>query len=55
MRFEVFKAFWENNDHLRPMAINSSISKLFDAYDAAVDGQEMRRLYFELESAVGTT
>ena len=36
------------------MATNSSISKLFEAYDTAVDGQEMRRLYIELESAVGT-
>lgn len=36
------------------MATNSSISKLFEAYDTAVDAQEMRRLYIELESAVGT-
>lgn len=49
-----FKALWENNDHLRPMATNFSISKLFDAYDAAVDGQEMRRLYIELKEETST-
>ncbi len=37
------------------MATNSSISKLFDAYNTAVDGQEMRRLYIELEEETSTS